>query len=253
MKIKSLLSGAVAALTLTTALGTSVSAVVQETQLGDVNGDGVLNVRDCAFIARKLAERRAEDLPLGIADFNGDGIVNIRDAAALSRFLATIRTVPTEIKGDTTPFAFDWSKSISSYFGYSDSPTGEVEFHTGVNFAVPHGTEELAVSDGKVAKVYTECTHDYEKTVGCGCGGNFGNYVSIITEDGYYITYSHMAAVNVKVGDKVKNGQVIGTAGATGWSTETNLHLEIRVGDQYGNPIDPLTYIKPYKTVKTVG
>ncbi|MGN1481059.1 dockerin type I domain-containing protein [Porcipelethomonas sp.] len=56
--------------------------------LGDSNGDGIVNVRDAAFIARKLAERKADELPAS-ADFNEDGKVNVRDAAAIAKFLAT--------------------------------------------------------------------------------------------------------------------------------------------------------------------
>lgn len=54
---------------------------------GDSNGDGVLNVRDCAFIAKMLAAGKGKDLP-AIADFNGDNKVDVRDAAAIARSLA---------------------------------------------------------------------------------------------------------------------------------------------------------------------
>ena len=54
---------------------------------GDADQDGRLNVRDAAFIARKLAERKSDELP-ETADFNEDGIVNIRDAAAIAIYLA---------------------------------------------------------------------------------------------------------------------------------------------------------------------
>ena len=53
--------------------------------LGDANEDGVLNVRDCAYIASKLA--KGEKLS-DIADYNKDGKVNVRDAAAIARDLA---------------------------------------------------------------------------------------------------------------------------------------------------------------------
>ena len=52
--------------------------------LGDANGDGVLNVRDCAMIAWKLAEDKADELSPNTADYNGDGIINVRDAAAIA-------------------------------------------------------------------------------------------------------------------------------------------------------------------------
>ncbi|MGN0612631.1 MAG: dockerin type I domain-containing protein [Porcipelethomonas sp.] len=56
--------------------------------IGDANEDGVVNVRDAAFIAQKLAKGLADELP-SFADFNEDGNINVRDAAAIAKFLAT--------------------------------------------------------------------------------------------------------------------------------------------------------------------
>ncbi len=158
------------------------------------------------------------------------------------------------VKAFSSPFAFDWSGYITSPFGYRDWGGGDVEFHKGVDFGVPHGTEELAIADGTVVKTYTACTHDYPKDYGCGCGGNYGNYVDILTDDGqYYITYGHMSEVYVNVGDTVKNGQVVGLSGCTGWSTGNHLHLEMRLGYEQGELIDPLTYIQDYVPLEQKG
>lgn len=84
--------------TITTATETEVTETTSVTEitttelepevlLGDVNGDGVVNVRDCAFIARKLANKQGDELVLKIADFNGDGVINIRDAASIATYV----------------------------------------------------------------------------------------------------------------------------------------------------------------------
>lgn len=65
---------------------TTTTAQTQDIN-GDSNGDGELNVRDAAFIARKLAVGKAAELPK-CADFNGDGKINVRDAAAIASYLA---------------------------------------------------------------------------------------------------------------------------------------------------------------------
>lgn len=59
---------------------------IQDRLRGDVNGDGVVNIRDAAAISSSLT--RGETLP-EYADFNNDGKVNIRDAAAISKYLVT--------------------------------------------------------------------------------------------------------------------------------------------------------------------
>ncbi|MGN0613929.1 MAG: leucine-rich repeat protein [Porcipelethomonas sp.] len=75
-----------------TTVATSVSDSSVTTQPaaleGDANGDGVVNVRDAAFIAQRLAQGKADELP-DSADFNGDGNINVRDAAAIAKYLAT--------------------------------------------------------------------------------------------------------------------------------------------------------------------
>ena len=54
----------------------------------------------------------------------------------------------------------------------------------------------------------------------------------------------------MSVGDKIRNGQVIGTTGATGMAKEYGLHLEVSFGGENGTLINPLSYIKEYKPIK---
>ena len=77
MKVKALLLSALM-------MGSMGTVNVSADLLGDVNRDGVMNVRDCATIARKLAEDKADELSPETADYNGDGIINVRDAAAIA-------------------------------------------------------------------------------------------------------------------------------------------------------------------------
>ena len=55
--------------------------------LGDVNSDNEVNVRDCAYIARKLAEDKADELFPETADYNRDEVINVRDAASIANTL----------------------------------------------------------------------------------------------------------------------------------------------------------------------
>lgn len=74
-------------------------------------------------------------------------------------------------------------------------------------------------------------------------GGGYGNYVVIDHGNGYSTLYGHMLnnSVVVKAGDKVSQGQKLGTMGSTGRSTGTHLHFEIGTA---GRKLDPLKMLK---------
>ena len=63
----------------------------------------------------------------------------------------------------------------------------------------------------------------------------------VIDHGGQLATLSaHMSQINVKAGDRVERGQIVGLVGSTGYSTGPHLHFEVRV---QGKPVDPLPYI----------
>ena len=116
--------------------------------------------------------------------------------------------------------------------------------HRGIDIgdAGIHGGAVVAAKEGTVIAVNNSCTHDYAKSSSCGCGGGYGNYV-VISHDGTYSTlYGHLASAAVSVGDYVSQGQVIGYAGCTGFSTGNHLHFEVRVN---GSAVDPMGYVSP--------
>lgn len=99
--------------------------------------------------------------------------------------------------------------------------------HHGVDYAAPAGTPVYAIGSGKViAKAFQ--------------AGGGGNYVKIRHNSTYVTTYMHLSrfAKGLKVGDAVKQKQVIGYVGSTGVSTGP--HLDFRVHEN-GKPINPLT------------
>ena len=83
-------SASTAQTTVSSETSTTVTTVTtpQTKITGDANGDNKLDVRDAAYIARMLAQGKAQYIPM-TADFNGDGKVNVRDAAAIARHLAS--------------------------------------------------------------------------------------------------------------------------------------------------------------------
>ena len=96
--------------------------------------------------------------------------------------------------------------------------------HRGIDYAAPTGTPVKATGDGKVvARSRT---------------GPNGNYVVIQHGERYQTKYLHLAgfARNLKTGQQVRQGEVIGYVGATGWATGPHLHYEFLVDGVHKNP-----------------
>lgn len=89
--------------------------------------------------------------------------------------------------------------------------------YNGIDIAAPVGTPIVASADGTVIIARTS-----------GYNGGYGLYVAIKHPNGTQTVYGHMSKVNVSVGQKVSQGQVIGSVGNTGRSTGPHIHFEIR-------------------------
>jgi murein DD-endopeptidase MepM/ murein hydrolase activator NlpD len=102
---------------------------------------------------------------------------------------------------------------------------GVKKFHNGVDFRAPMGTPILAAGDGVVEKIDSET--------------GYGKYVRIRHDGGYETTYAHIASTprDLKVGQRVTQGEVIAYVGSTGYSTGPHLYYELRVNGQYENPL----------------
>jgi murein DD-endopeptidase MepM/ murein hydrolase activator NlpD len=74
------------------------------------------------------------------------------------------------------------------------------------------------------------------------CGGRLGNAVRIRHDNGMTTVYGHLQGVNIKPGQQVKPGELIGTVGSTGSSTGPHLHFGVQ--DARGNYVDPARYIR---------
>lgn len=101
------------------------------------------------------------------------------------------------------------------------------------------GQPVYAIADGVVDIAKGGCGHNYPKASGsCGCNGNFGNYVRIDHGSTYLSIYGHLSSLAVSQGTRVKQGQIIGYVGSTGWSTGYHLHFGIAYGGIYRNPMN---------------
>ena len=114
---------------------------------------------------------------------------------------------------------------MSSGYGMRRHPVlGYGKMHKGIDFAAPTGTPIYAAGEGVVKKA--------------GRFSSFGNYVRIRHRGDLDTAYAHMSKIasNVKPGQRVKQGQIIGYVGTTGRSTGPHLHYEILVAGKQVNP-----------------
>lgn len=116
--------------------------------------------------------------------------------------------------------------TISSPFG-----TRGGEFHRGLDLAAPQGEPIYASKAGTVIKAEFH--------------PSWGNVVAVEHEDGTTALYAHQQEYQVKVGDKVKQGQIIGYVGSTGNSTGSHLHFELCLDHSLNQSqlIDPETIL----------
>ena len=114
---------------------------------------------------------------------------------------------------------------VTSNFGMRMHPIkGVHRHHDGMDIAAPEGTPIRSVRGGEV-------TFSGER-------GGYGNIVIVDHGNGLSTRYAHCRDLNVKKGDRVYPGTILGTVGSTGQSTGPHLHLEAR---RDGKPVDPET------------
>jgi len=120
-------------------------------------------------------------------------------------------------------------RSITSPFGPRMDPFRRLyAMHRGIDFRAPVGEPVLATAKGIVI-----LTQKNKKS-------GYGKLLVIRHEHGITTLYGHLDEFSVKVGDRVRPGDVVGKVGNTGRSTGPHLHYEIRVADSHVDPIDYL-------------
>lgn len=118
-------------------------------------------------------------------------------------------------------------KRTASGWGYRIHPIYKVrKMHWGMDFTAPVGTPVYSTGNGKVTEL-----------AGSVSGYNdLGHYVKINHGWGYETVYAHLSKYNVKQGQEVKRGDIIGYVGNTGASTAPHLHYEVHKDGQRVNP-----------------
>lgn len=119
---------------------------------------------------------------------------------------------------------------VVSGFGYRYHPILHYRrLHSGIDMTAPKGTPVYATGDGVV------------RIAGRSSEGYSGYGIVALVDHGYgfQTLYAHMQSVKVRVGQKVKRGELIGTVGSSGMSSGNHLHYEVI---QNGNKVDPVYF-----------
>jgi murein DD-endopeptidase MepM/ murein hydrolase activator NlpD len=150
--------------------------------------------------------------------------------SALETRLSTVRkgVERQEKLAAATPSIWPAKGWLTGRFGGRSDPfTGESAFHQGLDISASKGQPVYATADGRV----DAASYD----------GEYGNLIVLTHDFGITTRYGHLSGFNVKRGQTVHRGDVIGFVGSTGRSTGAHLHYEILANGKLLNPLQLLT------------
>lgn len=149
-------------------------------------------------------------------------------SAAASVVRPTEVAAPAEVDAPPAPISLEMDGRISSQFGWRRDPfVGRARFHGGIDLAARYGTEVPAAAAGTV--------------VTAGEQGGYGLTVVVRHDGGYQTRYAHLSSLEVRVGDAIEKGALLGRVGSTGRSTAPHLHFEVTQG---GQRVDPDRFVR---------
>jgi murein DD-endopeptidase MepM/ murein hydrolase activator NlpD len=130
------------------------------------------------------------------------------------------------------PLKIEGTVKLSSGFGFRTNllekqKKNGINFHAGLDLVAPIGTPVIATADGSVQ--YIEIDNPV-----------YGKLIILSHNFELRTYYAHLSKINVKIGQKVKRGDIIGLVGVSGESLGPHLHYEMRLRDV---PLDPMNFI----------
>lgn len=190
----------------------------REGGIGGVNRykelDGYDNSRLVIETSRKLDKIRKK-VYVQSKSFN-DLILLAKDKEEMLSCLPAIQPISNK---DLTRTASGWGRRVHPIYKI-------VKFHYGMDFTAPLGTDIYVTGDGVIESVVQAAR-------------GYGNHIIVNHGFGYKTIYAHLDRFNVRRGQKVKRGDVIGYVGSTGASLAPHLHYEVELN---GEKVDPVNF-----------
>ncbi len=173
-------------------------------------------------LLQKKNDELMSNVSATLKDTNEKAIQQEASFKEISAFLDRQRSILA-----ATPSIWPVKGWITSGFGKRASPlSGEPGYHYGVDIANEVGSPIRVTADGIVTYA--------------GWESGYGRVVVVEHGYGYSTRYGHNSRIEVKVGQAVKRGDVVGYMGSTGRSTGSHCHYEVRI---HGVPVDPEKYL----------
>ncbi len=156
----------------------------------------------------------------------------VTSLAATNKSINAIVAQPTQKLYFAEPFGLPLAdnRNIGSKYGEVRKTGSEEIRHLGVDFTAKTGTKVYAINAGVVSKSYLDTT--------------YGNTVIVDHGFGINTLYMHLNERNVKEGDVIKKGALVGTVGETGYASGPHLHLSLKIN---GTSVDPLRFIQLFR------
>ncbi len=144
-----------------------------------------------------------------------------------------LKMIETKSSPEFLPTIWAHLGKINNEFGFRRNPFGgrSYEFHSGMDIDGEKGDMVVAPGKGRV--------------VDAGWKGGYGYMIEIDHGLGLTTRYGHLSKLEVKTGDEIQRGQLIGLVGSTGRSTGPHLHYELRLDKK---PINPRRFLPPEPT-----
>ncbi len=181
-----------------------------------------------------IVARNKIEAPLGIPEKLGGNTTAsqkklVETLAAENATLVHLKTASTTLWSENFQYPVA-NPIVTDDYGYTRQTGAYSIAHKGTDFRAAEGTPVMAMNSGvvRVVREYTE----------------YGKTVIIDHGLGLMTFYMHLSKINVKAGQEVSKGEVIGLSGQTGYADMPHLHLTVRINDV---SIDPIVFLKLFE------
>lgn len=193
----------------------SIPSSVRKAGFGGINRyEGLENLTNSEIVIETARRLDVISKQLYVQSVSFDEIVSL--AKRNEELIKCIPAIMPINNKDLTRTASGWGWRIHPIYKIK-------KFHEGMDFSAPTGTEIYATGDGVVVDVKTSYS-------------GYGKHIRVDHGFGYLTLYAHLNEFNVKKGQKVKRGEIIGYCGSTGTSTAPHLHYEVHHKNKKVNP-----------------